>query len=597
MQIHALTADLVVVGGGLSGVCAALAAARNGARVILVQDRSLLGGNASSEIKMHIVGADCHGTRPGARESGLLEELKLEDAARNPHRSYSQWDLLLYEKVCAEPNITLLLDTACVGCETSERDGQRRIARVRALRSSTEDEFVLTAPWFADCSGDGLLGSRAGADFTVGREAKSTHGESLAVDVADRQTLGSSILFTARQHATPQPFIAPSWIRKFTTEDFRHRPVKGFEYGYWWFEWGGQLDTLKDNAAIRHELLRIALGVWDYVKNSGAHPTSANWALDWVGSIPGKRETRRFVGPHVLTQQDVESGARFADAVAYGGWWLDLHPPSGVDARDEEPCAQHHFPHLYTIPLRCLHSRNVANLFFAGRNISATHVAFASTRVMGTCSVMGQAIGTAAALLAGDRTVESIGAGFAGERIRSLQERLLKDDAFLPGFAGADPRDQARRARLTASSEMESAAAALVVDGVTRPLLTHLGPWADGGEHRWRSRELPAWLELTWDAPREIREIHLTFDTGFERELLLSLSDAHHRKVIRGPQPETVRDYVLEADGVRIAEVSGNYLRKRVHRLVAPITARRLRLVVQATNGVDHARVFEIRVY
>ena len=398
MTSHELHTDFVVVGGGLAGVCAALAAARNGRRVVLIQDRSVLGGNASSEIKMHAVGADFHGRRPGARETGLIEEFRLEDAARNPHRSYSQWDLLLYEKVTAEPNITLLLDTDCTGCTTvTLPSGQRRITAVSAVRQSTEDTFTIHADTFADCSGDGRLGFEAGADFTIGRESRAAYGESLARDVADAHTLGSSILFTARQHATPQPFIAPSWVRPFKKHEFKHRPVKGYEYGYWWSEWGGQLDTLKDNAAIRHELLRIALGIWNYIKNSGEHPDSANWALDWVGAIPGKRETRRFLGPHVLRQQDIAGGAQFADAVAYGGWWLDLHPPSGVDAVDEEPCVQHHFPHLYTIPLRSLHSRNVANLFFAGRDISATHVAFASTRVMATCAVMGQAIGTAAA--------------------------------------------------------------------------------------------------------------------------------------------------------------------------------------------------------
>ncbi len=596
MTSHSLSTDFVVVGGGLAGVCAALAAARNGAKVVLVQDRSVLGGNASSEVKMHVVGADCHGTRPGARESGLIEELKLEDAARNPHRSYSQWDLLLYEKVSLEPNITLLLDTVCVGCEVDVAAGNRRITAIKAVRHSTEDTFTITAPLFADCSGDGRLGFEAGADFVVGREAKSDYGESLALDVADRHTLGSSILFTAREHATPQPFIAPSWVRTFKKHEFRHRPVKGYEYGYWWSEWGGQLDTLKDNAAIRHELLRIALGIWNYIKNSGEHPDSANWALDWVGAIPGKRETRRFLGPHVLTQQDVESGRVFADAVAYGGWWLDLHPPSGVDAVDEEPCVQHHFPHLYTIPLGCLHSRNVANLFLAGRNISATHVAFASTRVMGTCAVMGQAIGTAAALgLA--HAPRGIAEIFDGAGLDQLQQRLLRDDAFLPGVRNCDPADLVASALVTASSESPTGPARHVLDGHTRELVAHLGPWADGGTHRWESTALPAWIELTLPATVAIREIHLTFDSGFQRELILSASDSTTRKTLRGAQPELVRDYDVLLDDAIVVSVVGNLVRKRVHRLPAAVSASRLRVLVKSTHGVPSARVFEIRAY
>ncbi|MBC7366454.1 MAG: FAD-dependent oxidoreductase [Undibacterium sp.] len=588
MTHHDLATDFVVIGGGLAGVCAALAAARNGSRVVLVQDRSVLGGNASSEVKMHVVGADCHGTRPGARESGIIEELKLEDAARNPHRSYSQWDLLLYEKVILEPNITLLLDTDCVGCELDLSAGARRITAVKAVRQSTEDTFTITAPFFADCSGDGRLALEAGADFTVGRGARAATSESLAREAADKHTLGSSILFTARKHATPQPFLAPSWVRTFQKHEFTHRPIKGYEYGYWWSEWGGQLDTLKDNAAIRHELLRIALGIWNYIKNSGEHPDSAHWALDWVGAIPGKRETRRFLGPHVLTQMDVQSGRIFPDAVAYGGWWLDLHPPSGVDAPDEEPCVQHHFPHLYTIPLRSLHSRNVTNLFFAGRNISATHVAFASTRVMATCAVMGQAIGTAAAL-ARSQPVRGITEIFNPTELARLQQTLLRDDAFIPGLAAAP-----LAAAITASSELPGSEATNVLDGHTRELPATLGPWADGGSHRWTSAALPAWLELAWPAPRAITEIHLIFDSGFQRELILSASDATTSKTIRGPQPELVRDYEVLLDGRVVASITGNYLRKRIHRLSTPITARRLRLLVRSTNGAASARVFAI---
>lgn len=594
---HELHTDFLVVGGGLAGICAALAAARNGRKVVLVQDRSVLGGNASSEIRMHTVGADVHGRRPGARESGLIEELRLEDAARNPHRSYSQWDLLLYEKVATEPNITLLLDTDCVGCTVETLgNGLRRIRSADAVRQSTEDTFTIHADVFADCSGDGRLGVEAGADFTVGREAKADYGESLALDAADRQTLGSSILFTARRYETPQPFVAPSWIRRFQKHEFKFRPIDGFEYGYWWFEWGGHLDTLKDNPLIRHELLRIALGVWDYVKNSGDHPGSANWALDWVGAIPGKRESRRFLGPHVLTQQDLLTSHHFPDTVAYGGWPLDLHPPSGVDAVDEWPCDHTLIDHLYGIPLRSLHSRNVANLFFAGRNISATHVAFASTRVMATCAVMGQAIGTAAAL-ATPLGARSLGEYFDAQRVSQLQQRLLQDDAFLPGFRNEDSADLARSSSVSADSATPRGEPAQVIDGCTREYFPSLGPWADGRTHRWESLALPAWIELAWPAPQAIAEIHLTFDSGFERELTLSASDSTTSKLVRGPQPELVRDYDLLLDDQIVVSVTNNFVRKRVHALPSPVSARRLRLLVKSTHGVDHVRVFEIRAY
>ena len=597
MTRQKLQTDFVVVGGGLAGVCAALAAARNGAKVVLLQDRSVLGGNASSEVRMHVVGADIHGRRPGARESGLIEELRLEDAARNSHRSYSQWDLLLYEKVLAEPNITLLLDTDCTSCaiETSP-GGERRIASVDAVRQSTEDMFTIHAGVFADCSGDGRLGVEAGADFTMGREARSDYGESLALDAADRQTLGSSIMFTARRYETPQPFRAPDWVRHFEKHEFKFRPIHGYEYGYWWAEWGGQLDTLKDNAAIRHELLRIALGLWNYVKNSGDHPDSANWALDWVGALPGKRESRRFLGPHVLTQQELQAGEIFPDTVAYGGWPLDLHPPSGMDAIGEPPCRHIHLENLYGIPLRALYSRNVSNLFFAGRNISATHIAFASTRVMATCAVIGQAVGTAAALAAplGNR---SFADHFTPAEIARLQQRLLRDDAFLPGLRNEDPTDLARKARVSASNETARGGAAQLIDGFTREFFSSLGPWADGAAHCWESVTLPAWIELTWPTPQLVNKVHLTFDSGFERELTLSASDSTTRTIIRGPQPELVRDYELLFDDHPAIRVEDNFLRKRVHRLDHSVRASRLRLLVRATHGVPQARVFEIRAY
>lgn len=597
MTHHEIHTDLVVVGGGLAGVCASLAAARNGARVVLVQDRSVLGGNASSEIRMHIVGADFHGRRPGTRESGLIEELRLEDAVRNPHRSYSQWDLLLYEKVMAEPNITLLLDTDCVGCSVATVDGRRCITSVEAVRQLTEDRFTLHASLFADCSGDGRLGVEAGADFTVGREAKSDYGESLALDRADRQTLGCSILFMARRYDTPQPFRAPDWVRRFQKHEFKYRMIEGFEYGYWWAEWGGHLDTIKDNATgIRHELLRIALGVWDYVKNSGDHPGSANWALDWVGSIPGKRESRRFLGPHVLTEQDLVGGRVFKDTVAYGGWPLDLHPPTGIDAVDEWPCQHTHLKHLYGIPLRSLMSRNVANLFFAGRNISATHVAFASTRVMATCAVMGQAVGTAAALAA-SANASALEAFFSPYKVVMLQQRLLRDDVFLPGIGNTDKDDVARLASVSCSGATPGAAAVKVIDGVTRALEPAFGPWADSDSHGWESTTLPAWIELRWEHAVPIGEIHLTFDSGFQRELTLSASDHTTSKVIRGPQPELVRDYEILLDGRVVLTVIDNYLRKRVHRLDQAVSASRLRLVAKATHGLPVARVFEIRAY
>ncbi len=592
---HELHADIVVAGGGAAGLPAALAAARHGAKVVLVQDRHVLGGNSSSEVRMHIVGADRHGKAPHARESGIVEELRLEDAVWNQQRSSHMWDQLLYDAVVREPNITLLLNTSLDGVEMAGS----RITAVTASRPSQEERFRIEASVFVDCTGDGRLGVEAGAEFRMGREARSELNEDLAwVDVADSKTLGSSIMFTARKYDRPMPFKAPAWARTIRDcEELPHRPhgAPNLEYGYWWLEWGGQLDTIKDNDTIRHELTRIVLGVWDHIKNSGKHPESEHWALDWVASIPGKRESRRFMGDYLLNQHDLQGGRIFEDEVAYGGWAIDEHPPEGVD-NPGRPFIPVTVP-LYSIPLRCLYSRNVDNLFMAGRNVSATHVAFASTRVMATCAVMGQAAGTAAVqCLRAEITPRQL-AQDAGSVV-ALKQALLRDDCYLLGTKNEDPLDLARHARVTASGEIECHGPKKVLSGVTRQVDEESHQWAgpmgsdgDGG----------AWLRLDWPDAVTLSEVRLTFDTGFERPLTLTMSDHHTRQTIRGPQPETVRDYALEAlaeDGSwrQLAAEAGNYQRLRVHRFDV-LQTNALRLRVTATNGDEQARVFEVRCY
>ncbi len=619
MQHHVIDCDVLVAGGGMAGVCAAIAAARGGAKVVLCQDRSVLGGNASSEIRMHIVGADRHGKHRGWRETGLIEELRLEDAVRNPERCYPFWDVILYEKVIAEKNITLLLDTDVVGADV-EIDGKTadisqrpprterlyefkgkpgRITAARAVRHLTEDTFTIRAKMYADCTGDGRLGFEAGADFRIGRESADMLNEPLAPAKDDNHTLGSSILVTSRKLDHPAPFVAPPWARKFTPEMLKvGRGINSWEYGFWWIEWGGHLDSIKDNATtIRHELYAIALGVWDYVKNSGRYPESANWTLDWIGAIPGKRESRRFIGPHMLTQHDVLEAKPHADEVAYGGWAIDLHPIKGIDAVDEPPFTPTHGKTVYGIPFRCYYSRNIENLFFAGRNISASHVGFASTRVMATCAVGGEAVGTAMAQCVRDRiTPAQISSDPA--HIQSLQRTLQYNDVFI--LNGPTPKSKASDAKVTASSQTPESPATNVLNGRRRDEVD--SKTADLiKSHRWTSQPIAAggkeWIELTWPAAVDVREIHLTFDTCFTRELMLTPSDGNTKKMVRGPQPETVRDFSVLLDGKPVATVAGNYSRKRVIKLDAATSVKSLRLEITATNGVPEARVFEIGVF
>jgi hypothetical protein len=596
MTLVDLETDVFIAGGGLAGVCAAIAAARHGAKVVLVQDRSRLGGNSSSEVKMHVVGSSSHRGRPGWRESGLIEEFRLDDAVNNPQRSFELWDLLLYDKVVSEPNITLLLETILYSAEMKGS----RIASVLARCDKSEHLYRVRAKQYVDATGDSRLGLEAGAEFRTGREARSEFDESLAPEKADGETLGSSILFTSRLHRKAMPFTPPKWARKVTKEHLRYRKVgpENWEYGYWWIEWGGQFDTIRNNERIRFELLAIATGVWDHIKNSGEFPDSANWALDWIGMMPGKRGSRRMVGDHLLTQHDLLKG-RFDDAVAIGGWPLDDHPPGGFDRSDLRPNVVIRPDEVYDIPFRSLYSKNVPNLMMAGRNISATHAAFTSTRVMGTCSVIGQAVGTAASICV-ERNIMPRQLAQDKQLVSSLQQMLLRDDSTLRSVRNEDPRDLARTATVTASGELGQAKAANVIDGWLRDIPNKKGEPAEF--HHWAapmSGEGPT-LTLSWPRPQKISRIQLTFDSGFQRELMLTPSDSHTRGTVRAAQPETVRDYMVSVkngSGFKpVAEVKGNHQRQNRHRFT-PVETDTVQIRVTATNGLEEARIIEVRCY
>ncbi|MBI1309893.1 FAD-dependent oxidoreductase [bacterium] len=625
LTLHELECDVLVAGGGAAGVPCALAAARGGARVVLCQDRSVLGGNASSEVRMHIVGANGTGRfdrgcelETEAREGGIIEEIRLENCVRNLQRSASMFDLILYDKCRSEPNLTLLLNTTVTAAEMAQ-DAPDEIAFAVAERQSTQDRFHIRARTFIDCTGDGRLAFEAGAAFLRGRESTAEFNESLAERQADDCQLGSTILITARKHDRPMPFVAPQWVRTFSQEELRLRlyAVPGdeeptHEYGYWWAEWGGSLDTIRDNETIRDELLAITLGIWNHVKNGppGAPPDddpfdAAHWALEWIGFLPGKRESRRFIGQHVLTQQDLEASRVFDDAIAYGGWSMDLHPPDGVDRPDEEPCVQHALPYLYDIPLRGCVARDVRNLMFAGRNLSATHVAFSSTRVMATCAAVGQGVGTAAAL-AVSQGVPAAEIASQPELVAAIQQRLLRDDAFLIGHSYDSPADPVFTARISASSEQPGGEASNIRSGQTRSVHGERGVSPDrraAGTHRWMSQpgELPAWIQFDWDEPQPIDTVQLVFDTGMHRHLTLSHHDGYTSRMTWGvPQPETVRDYSLQinraGEWLTLCSITNNYQRLLRHSLPPETTASALRILVTKTNGLDHARIFEVRL-
>ncbi len=422
--------DVCVVGGGLAGTFAAIAAARTGAKVVLMQDRPMLGGNASSEIRMWVSGA---GSRVrNLQETGIMEEVLLENMYRNPTRNFSVWDSILYEKVKAEENIELLLNCAC--CDATVSGG--KIESVIGFQLTTYTWQTVNAKIFIDCSGDSILAELSDAEYKVGREAREEYNEEFGLDVADKKTMGMSLMIQAHETDHYCEFIAPDWAYKFETdEDMKFKPhdcLNKINTNFYWIELGGEADSIHDTEEIRDELLKIAFGVWDHMKNRGDHGAD-NWELDFIGFLPGKRESRRYVGDYVLTQNDVEKGASFYDEVAYGGWQIDNHLPGGfaMSGKGENHLQKKRLTEPYGIPLRSLYSVNVENLMFAGRNISASHIAFATVRVMATCGVVGQAAGTAAALAVRyGLTIRELGK----QKIEELQDILMDDDCFLPHF-------------------------------------------------------------------------------------------------------------------------------------------------------------------
>jgi hypothetical protein len=440
--------DLTVIGAGLSGICAAIAAARQGLSVALINNRPVLGGNSSSEMRMWTRGST-GGENIYSEEMGILGEMKLENLYRNPQGNVILWDEVLYDFVYAEPLIDLYLNT-----HISEiaMKGTTRIQSVSGYQQGTEKYLRFTSPVFIDASGDGTTGYLAGAAFADGREGREVYGERLAPEQSDDLKLGSSILFHTREARHPVRYIVPKYA--YTRDQVRNLIGKGGRVvhermsgtDYWWIEHGGMMDTIGNNQDIALELKKIVFGLWDYIKNSGEFPAD-NLTLEWVGSLPCKRESRRLKGEHVLTLNDIESGNYFEDGISYGGWYVDFHPPGGIYS-NEEHCQQ--FPvSVFSIPMRSLYTRKVSNLLFTGRLVSTSHLAFASTRIMNTCALLGQAAGSAAVFMHNlNKTHHQINT----HHIRELQENLVKNDMFIPGFVHTDTNDLALSAVISTSS-------------------------------------------------------------------------------------------------------------------------------------------------
>lgn len=421
--------DFCVIGGGMAGLSAAISAAREGASVVLMHERPMLGGNASSEIRMWISGARGQDNR----ETGILEEIELENMYRNPSKSFAIWDTILYEIVRKEKNIQLLLNCTCMdsavekGCYAYGRD--TKIVSVTGYQMTTQCFIEVSARFFADCSGDSILAPLCGARFRLGREAADEFNEQSSTQTPDDKTMGMSCLIQGRETTKPIRFTPPTWGKKLSDADFVDRMPNIYDSSenYWYLELGGESDSIADTEIIRDELVPLAVGTWDYIKNSGNF-ASENWDLDFLGFLPGKRESRRMCGEYMVSQQDISSGRVFEDEIAYGGWPLDDHFPGGF-YHCGTPNTDIPTPAPYSLPYRALYSKNVDNLFFAGRNISMTHMAMSSIRVMATCALLGEAVGKAVFIAVREKETPH---DVYRNNITELQTMLLNADCFLP---------------------------------------------------------------------------------------------------------------------------------------------------------------------
>jgi hypothetical protein len=438
--------DVTVIGGGLSGICAAIAAARNGSEVALVHDRPVLGGNASSEVRVSPLGATGGGNRY-AEEMGIVGEIKLESHFKNANGNPYVWDSILLDFVKRENKLELFLNTAVYAVEISAR----KIVNVKALQLGAEIEYCFESSIFIDCTGDGTVGHLAGADQMRGKEGKREFNESFAPETRAECSMGSTICFEIKNAGKPVKYYPPGFayskekIEQILKHGNKTIDVKMTGFDYWWLEYGGTLDTIHDSESIKLELQKLAYGIWDFVKNSGRFDAES-LTLDWMESIPGKRESRRLVGEYVLTQNDLTGQTEFEDAVCYGGWSIDRHPDEGIYSKDAP--SSHQWVSPYNIPLRVLYSRNIENLLFAGRNLSATHIALASTRTMNTCALEGQAAGTAAALAAKHEVLTK---ELVRAHLPDLQQALLRDDCTFFGGRNNDSLDKARSGKISSS--------------------------------------------------------------------------------------------------------------------------------------------------
>lgn len=561
--------DVVVVGGGVAGCCAAITSARLGLKVALVQDRPVLGGNSSSEVRVWIQGKTHTGTYPILGE--IVDELNTRPkSAPGPAETFG--DDVKLKVVKGEPNIALFVNEHVMGVEM---DGKRIRAVVsRNILTSRESRFG--GRWFVDATGDADVGALAGADFEV---TATGH-------------MGASNMWYLVDTGSPAAFPRLEWAIDLKDKPY---PTALNDLGKWFWETGFDFDTIKDAEIIRDNNLRGMYSVWDALKNTkGLYP---NHRLEWAAYVSGKRESRRLIGDVLLTKEDVVEAKEYPDGCFPTTWSIDLHypDPKYVSTQPDNPflsiAKYGKFNAPYMVPYRCLYSRNVANLLMAGRDISVTHEALGTTRVMATGGMMGEVVGRAVYLCKKhDALPRDVYAKYLDELKASLNERLgkaplptTKPDApgkplvplknALEGQVGANV---ARSAKVASSGDYSAGTPAdRVNDGAVQI----------ENNTRWLSKTgVPNHLEFTWDGPQTIAAARVV--SGY-------VSD--------GTPGDPITDFRFQQfDGTAWKDIPGAAATGNTavdwSAKFAPVTAKRVRLLIEKTPK-DISRVFEVELY
>jgi len=547
--------DFVVVGGGIAGTCASLAAARRGATVALIQDRPVLGGNNSSEVRVWLGGNTSY--EPHSRIGDIVRELEPKRRAHyGPENTAELYeDQRRIDLVRAEPNLTLFLEYRANAVEVQNGT----ITAVIAQHTRTGERLRFTGRYFADCTGDGCIGYLAGADYDMTLDGH----------------MGRCNLWSVVDTGSPVSFPRCPWAL-----DLRDKPFPSAEnqLGCWFWESGFYHDPFKKGEHIRDLNFRAMYGAWDALKNArGLYP---NHKLNWAAYVSGKRESRRLLGDVVLSKEDIVGAVVYPDRCVPATWSIDLHLPhpdyddgfQGDEFISKAYYTQYTKP--YWVPYRCLYSRNIENLFMAGRDISVTHEALGAVRVMRTCGMMGEVIGMAASLCT---RYDAMPRDVYPDYFDPLKEMMAGPD-MAEWLETAGP-NLALEADVSVSSnyDPERYPKKNINDGRIST--------TDNGL-RWLSSasDLPDYVTFVWPEPKKVGAVRI-------------VSGWFNGQNVSDPIAEFALQYYEDRTWHEIAgsHVSNNVRVEIVQEFTA-VLADRIRLAVSRTPG-DISRIWEVEFY